>query len=114
MDVYLVQPTDSLVSCSIVQGVSNHSGALLVIDWSKTCRSPQMEKFVPLYSKTDVLVLPTFARINLQDGQKMVVAWRRYGKISSSFQEYRTFCSTQNSEKKKFWILNTAMGRWNG
>ena len=78
--------------------------ALLETDWSKICRAPQVEKLVLLYDKTDVLGLPTFPRINLQDGQKMVVAWRRYGKISSSFRKYQTFCSTKNSEKKNLYL----------
>jgi len=88
LDVYLVQPKNSLVTCSIVQGLSNHYGVLLEIEWSKICRAPQVEKLVPVYNKTEVLGLQTFTRINSQDGQEMVVAWRRYEKISSSFQEY--------------------------
>jgi hypothetical protein len=86
----------------------------LEIEWSKIFHAPQVEKLVPVYNKTEVLGLQTFPRINSQDGQEMVVAWRRYGKISSRFREYQTFCSTQNSGGKKIWILNTAMWRCNG
>jgi hypothetical protein len=45
-------------------------------------------KLVPVYDKTEVLGLQTFPGINSQDGLEMVVAWRRYGKISTSFREY--------------------------
>jgi hypothetical protein len=33
LDVYLVRPESSFTSCSIVQGISDHCGVLLEVDW---------------------------------------------------------------------------------
>jgi hypothetical protein len=55
--VYLVRPENSLISCDIVQGVSDHCGVLLEAEWEATCLVPQVEKLVPVYHKTDVLDL---------------------------------------------------------
>ena len=35
LDVYLVQPKSSVTSNSIVQGISDHNGVILEIDWEE-------------------------------------------------------------------------------
>lgn len=60
LDIYLVRPKNSLISCSIVQGISDHWGVLLEVEWDETCCVPQVDRLVPVYNKTDVLGLQTF------------------------------------------------------
>jgi hypothetical protein len=57
LDVYLVRPENSVVSYSIVQGISDHYGLLLEVEWGEIWRAPQVETLVPVYYKTDVLGL---------------------------------------------------------
>jgi hypothetical protein len=33
LDVYLIQPDSALISCGTVQGISDHYGVLLEVDW---------------------------------------------------------------------------------
>jgi hypothetical protein len=35
LDVYLVRPETSFTSCSIVQGISDHCGVLLEVEWEE-------------------------------------------------------------------------------
>jgi len=49
-------------SISIMQGVSDHCGVLLGVEWSEICRATQMERLIPVYHKTDFLGLQTFLR----------------------------------------------------
>ena len=60
LDVYLVKPDSSVTSCSIVQGISDHHGVLLEIEWEKKFLCHQPDKLIPVYSKTDVISLQTF------------------------------------------------------
>jgi hypothetical protein len=53
LDVYLLRPDNSLTSCNIVPGISDHSGVLLEAEWGEICRAL-------LYHQTDVLGLQTF------------------------------------------------------
>ena len=76
LDVYLVRPESSVTSSSIVQGISDHSGVILEVDWVENFREPQVERVVPLYNKTDVLGLQTFLREKFEYGE---VVWKRYG-----------------------------------
>ncbi|PNF26575.1 hypothetical protein B7P43_G13054, partial [Cryptotermes secundus] len=62
LDIYLLRPENSLTSCNIVPGISDHSGVVLEVEWDGICRQPKMERIVPLYHKTDVLGLQTFLR----------------------------------------------------
>jgi hypothetical protein len=62
LDVYLVQPESSFTASSLVQGISDHSGVILEVEWEENCRAPQVERLVPVYHKTDVLGLQTFLR----------------------------------------------------
>jgi hypothetical protein len=57
---YLDGPENSLVSSSIVQGIRNHCGVLLEVEWSEICHGQQMENLVTVCYKTDGLVLQTF------------------------------------------------------
>ena len=52
----------SLVSCSVLPGISDHNGVLLEVEWDEICREPRNERKVPVYHKTDVLGLQKFLR----------------------------------------------------
>jgi hypothetical protein len=65
LDVYLVRPDSSVNSSSIVQGVSDHHGVTLEVEWEKKVSEPQVERTVPVYNKTDVVGLLTFLRDKL-------------------------------------------------
>jgi hypothetical protein len=60
LDIYLIKPESSLISCNILSGISDHDGVLLEVEWDVICREPQVERIVPLYHKTDVLGLQAF------------------------------------------------------
>ena len=62
LDVYLVRPESSFTHTSIVQGISDHNGVMLEIEWEQSDCEPQVERVVPVYNKTDVLGLQTFLR----------------------------------------------------
>jgi hypothetical protein len=62
LDVYLLRPENSLFSCNIVQGISNHCAVLLEVEWGEIFRAPQLETLVSVYHKTDFLGLQTFLR----------------------------------------------------
>jgi hypothetical protein len=61
LDVYLVRPESSFTASSIVQGISDHHGDILKVEWEGNC-VPQVEKIVPIYHKTDVLGLQNLLR----------------------------------------------------
>jgi len=44
LDVYLVRPENSLVSCNTVLGIGNHCGALLEDEWSEMYSASQSGK----------------------------------------------------------------------
>jgi hypothetical protein len=60
LDVYLVRPESSFSSSSIVQGISDHCGVMLEVEWVESGWKTQVERVVPVYNKTDVLGLQTF------------------------------------------------------
>jgi hypothetical protein len=63
LDVYLVRPENSLVSCSIVYGTSDQCGVLLEVEWGEICHAQQVERLVPVFHKTHVgFVRDKFAR----------------------------------------------------
>jgi hypothetical protein len=68
LDVYLVRPESSFTAGSIVQGISDHSGVILEVEWEASCCAPQVERSVPVYHKTDVLGLQTFPRVKFGIG----------------------------------------------
>jgi hypothetical protein len=55
LDIYLVRP-------STVQGISDHCGVLLEVEWAEKCFVTQEERLVRAYHKTDVLGLQKFLR----------------------------------------------------
>jgi hypothetical protein len=59
LDVYLDRPEESLISCNIVPGISDHCAVLLEVDWDIAGPEPQI---VPVYNKTDISGLKTFLR----------------------------------------------------
>jgi hypothetical protein len=60
LDVYLVWPKISLVSCSIVQGNSSHCSVCLEVEWSEICHLPDVERLVPVHHTADALGLQNF------------------------------------------------------
>jgi len=51
-----------LTSCRNVQGISDHCGVLLEIEWGENCREHQVSRLVPVYHKTKVTGLQSFFR----------------------------------------------------
>jgi hypothetical protein len=62
LDVYLVQPEISFTPSSIVQGISDHKGVIVKVEWVESGSDPQVKRVVPVYNKTDILGLQTFLR----------------------------------------------------
>jgi len=60
--VYLARPESSVTSSSIVQGICDHYGVILEVEWEDNCFEPQGERVIPVYNNTDVLGLQTFLR----------------------------------------------------
>ena len=60
MDIYLYRPENSLISCNILPGISDHNGLLLEVEWDEVCRKSEVERIVPVYHKMDVLDLQAF------------------------------------------------------
>jgi hypothetical protein len=55
-----VRPESSFTSCSIVQGISDHCGVLLEVEWEENYCRPQVERLFPVYHEANVLGLQTF------------------------------------------------------
>ena len=81
LDIYLLRPECSLISCNILPRISDHNGVLLEGEWDEICWEPKAERQVPMYHKTDVLALQAFPRENFTCGLEMAAAWRTYGKV---------------------------------
>jgi hypothetical protein len=62
LDIYLLKPESSFISCRVVPGISDHNGVLLEAVWAENRHRVQDETIVPLYHKTDVLGLQVFLR----------------------------------------------------
>jgi hypothetical protein len=60
--VYVLRPESSLTCSSVVQGISDHYGVILVVEWDDSGCVPQIDRVVPVYKKTAVLSLQTFLR----------------------------------------------------
>jgi hypothetical protein len=60
LDIYLIQPESAFITCSTVQGISDHCGFLLEVEWIRSGVGPQQKLSVPVYYKTDVIGLQTF------------------------------------------------------
>jgi len=74
LDVYLVRPESSFTSSSIVQGISDHHGVILEVDWEGKFFEPQLERVIPVYNRTDVLGLQTYLRDRFAVWQVTAVA----------------------------------------
>ena len=74
MDIYLLRPESSLISCNNLPGISDHNGVSLEVEWNEICREPKVERIVPVYHKTDILGLQAFLRESLNYGLEMAVA----------------------------------------
>ena len=62
LDIYLLRPESSLISCNILPGISDHNGVLLEVEWDEISREPKVERIFSVYHKTDVLGLQAFFR----------------------------------------------------
>ena len=62
LDVFLVRPESSVTCSSTVQGISDHHGVILQVEWEVNCCEPQTESVVPVYNKRNVLGLQTVLR----------------------------------------------------
>src|SRR5215510_1688769 len=60
LDIYLIRPESVFITCSTVQGISDHCGILLDVEWIGSGVVPQQKGSVTAYHKTDVIGLQTF------------------------------------------------------
>ena len=85
LDVYLVRPESSFAYSNIVQGISDHYGVMLEVEWERSGCEPQVERVVPVYNKTDVLGLQTFLRdkfaVWARNGSCVKEIWNNYKNI---------------------------------
>jgi len=65
LDVYLVRPDSTLTSCDTVQGISDHCGVLLEVDWVEEGLETHEKRLIPMYHKTSLLGLQNFLRDKL-------------------------------------------------
>jgi len=73
LDVHLVRHKRAFTSCSNVQGISDHCGVLLEVEWGENCRQHQVETLVPVYHKTNIAGLQRFLRGKF-------ASWASYGR----------------------------------
>jgi hypothetical protein len=85
LDVYLARPESSFTSCSTVQGINDHCGVLLEVEWEGNYCEPQVQKLIPVYHKTNVLGLQTFLRdtftIWASNGRCVEEVWNNFKNI---------------------------------
>ena len=85
LDVYLVRPESSFTSSSIVQGISDHHGVILEIDWEEKFFEHQLERAIPVYNRTDVLGLQTYLRdrfaVWASNGSSVKQIWNNFKNI---------------------------------
>ena len=62
LDIYLLRPGSSLISCNNLPRISDHKGILLEAEWDEICREPKAESVVPVYHNTNVTGLQAFPR----------------------------------------------------
>jgi hypothetical protein len=83
------------MSCSIVQGISDHCGVLLDVEWEENSDVTLEKRLIPAYHKTDILGLQNFLRENLQiwanNGSCVEDIWKKLQ--GYSIREYPTICS---------------------
>jgi hypothetical protein len=85
LDVYLVRPESTWTSSSIVQGISDHQGVILEVDWDENFIKPQPGRVIPVYNGTDVLGLQSFLRDRFTDwasnGSSVEQIWNHFKNI---------------------------------
>jgi len=57
LPVYLVQTESAFTSCSNIQGISDHCGVLLEVEWGENCHEHHVVRLVPMYQETTSQVL---------------------------------------------------------
>ena len=62
LDVLIVRPESTLISCETVHGISEHCGVFLEVDWIEKGTVPYEKRLIPMYHKANVLGLQTFLR----------------------------------------------------
>jgi hypothetical protein len=65
LDVYLVGPESAHISCDTVQGISDHCGVLLEVEWMENGCVTQGKRLVPAYQETYVVGLQNVLRDKL-------------------------------------------------
>jgi len=85
LDIYLLRPESSLISCNILHRISDHNGILLEVEWDEICWEPEVERIAPVYHNTDVSGLQAFLRekFNLWagNGSCLEEIWKSYKDI---------------------------------
>ena len=78
-----------VTSSSIVQGVSDHHGVILEVEWENKCSEPQVEWTIPVYNKTDVPGLQTFFRDKFvgwaSNGSSVEEIWINFNNIVQGY-----------------------------
>ena len=72
------------IMSNIVQGISDHCGILIQVEWEGDCYKPQVERIVPMYNKTDILGLHTFRDkfpVWASNGSSVEQIWNNYKNI---------------------------------
>ena len=57
LDIYLLRPESSLISCNVLPGISDHDGVLMEVEWDEICWETKVERIIPVCHKTNVLGL---------------------------------------------------------
>jgi len=92
LDVYLVRSKSSVTSTNIVQGINDHCGILIEVEWVGDCYKPEVEMIVPMYNKTDVFGLQIFLRDKLpvwaSNSSSVEEIWNNYKIIVNESLEH--------------------------
>ncbi|PNF22858.1 hypothetical protein B7P43_G16578, partial [Cryptotermes secundus] len=60
LDVYLVRLENLFTPCSVIQGINDHCGELLEVEWEDIYCRKEVERLVPVYDKANTIGLHTF------------------------------------------------------
>ena len=93
LDIYLVRHGISFTASSIVQRISDHHGGILEVELEENYCEPQVEALVPVYHKTNVLVLQAILRdkfgILASNGSCVEEIWNNFKElVSESIQRF--------------------------
>jgi hypothetical protein len=85
LDICLLRPERSLISCNSLPRINDHNGVLLEVEWDEICPERKVKKIVPVYHKTDVLCLQAFLWENFKlragNGSCVEHIWKSYKDI---------------------------------